>query len=184
MNFPEETIPLRDGRLVTLRQQSDETAQLYHAYLKVLTLESPWIGVQHHEVDDVEVLRKKISGINNSPGGLTLGIFDQEGSMVGDLFYACPKREKTRHAAMLGLALLKAYRGLGLGRLIMERAISCARQDPQVLKIELGVFESNTAALGLYQSLGFETEGKLLKKFIQPDGSFHHEILMGLWIGD
>jgi ribosomal protein S18 acetylase RimI-like enzyme len=65
----------------------------------------------------------------------------------------------------------------------MEHAIEHARNNPQVEKLELGVFESNRAAIELYKSLGFTQEGVLVNRFKQPDGSYHNELRMGLWLG-
>lgn len=176
-------ITLRDQRVVHVLELTPDHAAQYRAYIERLTTESPWIGVQHHEVDDVETKKGKIAKLQENPGGLSIGVFDDQSVLVGDLFYSSPTRDKTKHVAYLGIALLECYRGVGLGRAMMEFAIRHASENSQILKIELGVFDSNTAAVGLYESMGFVVEGRLAKKFRQPDGTFYDEILMGLWLG-
>jgi ribosomal protein S18 acetylase RimI-like enzyme len=182
-SFTDQTISLRDERVIELRSLSPSFAPEYFAYLKTLTLESDWIGLLHHEVDPVEKLEEKLQSLEESPGGLSIGAFDQQSNLVGDLFYFTAKRQKTMHVAMLGIAMLESIRGQGLGRQMMEHAIEHARNNPQVEKLELGVFESNRAAIELYKSLGFTQEGVLVNRFKQPDGSYHNELRMGLWLG-
>jgi GNAT superfamily N-acetyltransferase len=68
------------------------------------------------------------------------------------------------------LYVVPALRGQGLGRVLMERAITFAR-DHGADYMDLGTGETDTAARALYESLGFSNrEGK-------PDGplNFYYE---------
>jgi ribosomal protein S18 acetylase RimI-like enzyme len=58
-------------------------------------------------------------------------------------------------------------RGQGLGRLMLTEALAAAR-DRGDQSIRLEVFEQNTRALGLYQSLGFEVTRRLIG-YQRPD---------------
>lgn len=68
--------------------------------------------------------------------------------------------EGLRHAGVLGMGVLTEYRGKGLGTLLLQKTIEHARNINHLEKIELDVFESNSAAIALYRKFGFEVEGK------------------------
>lgn len=68
--------------------------------------------------------------------------------------------EGLRHVGVLGMGILPEYRGKGLGTLLLQKTIEHARSINHLEKIELDVFESNSAAIALYQKFGFEVEGK------------------------
>lgn len=61
---------------------------------------------------------------------------------------------KQRHKAYVwGMYVRDSARGLGLGRALLEALIAHARGRAQL--IQLTVVETNAAAVGLYESLGF-----------------------------
>lgn len=63
-----------------------------------------------------------------------------------------------KHVGHLGMGVLAGYRGQGLGRLLITAAINHA-QKIGLTRIELEVYGSNEAAIGLYKSIGFQHEG-------------------------
>ena len=62
------------------------------------------------------------------------------------------------HCGTLGVGLLPEFRGKGIGRQLMQRAIEAAFVFG-LTRIELAVRERNANAIALYKSLGFEVEG-------------------------
>jgi len=64
-----------------------------------------------------------------------------------------------RHVGRLGMGILPAYRGQGLGRRLLREVLSrmFARG---LLRVELEVFASNLPAIKLYEREGFVTEGR------------------------
>ncbi len=62
------------------------------------------------------------------------------------------------HCGTLGVGLLPAFRGKGIGRQLMRRAIDAAF-TLGMTRIELTVRENNINAIALYKSLGFAIEG-------------------------
>ena len=67
-----------------------------------------------------------------------------------------------QHVASLGMFVLKPYRRLGIGTILMERALFWA--NTRFEKVWLSVFETNLPAIRLYQQFGFEQEGCLVKQ--------------------
>jgi len=65
------------------------------------------------------------------------------------------------------LYVVPARRGQGLGRALMEAAIETARAEGAT-HMDLGTGEDDTAARGLYESLGFSNRGG------KPDGPLNY----------
>lgn len=61
---------------------------------------------------------------------------------------------KTGNTIWLGIAVADAYRGKGLGLMMMNQLITFARQHG-VRQIRLSVDNDNVAAISLYKKLGF-----------------------------
>lgn len=88
------------------------------------------------------------------------------------------ERESFAHVGRLGMGLLPQYRGQGIGRHLAEKTIELAKRIG-LERIELDVYASNKAAIALYQSLGFETEG-VKQKGRKLDGIYDDVVIMGL----
>ncbi len=87
-----------------------------------------------------------------------------------------PSRYESRaHVGTLGLGVHKDFRGQGLGRLLMERALKHARRV-WLERVELDVYSSNTRALALYKSFEFEVEG--VKRRARKFDSVYEDVIM------
>jgi len=62
------------------------------------------------------------------------------------------------HNGRLGMGVVSAWRGLGLGKALLDRALAAA-PAAGFTRVELEVYASNSAAQALYRSRGFEVEG-------------------------
>jgi ribosomal protein S18 acetylase RimI-like enzyme len=62
------------------------------------------------------------------------------------------------HCGRLGMGVLPAHRGRGIGRRLLDHTLARAREIG-LERVELEVYASNTEALRLYESAGFVTEG-------------------------
>jgi RimJ/RimL family protein N-acetyltransferase len=67
--------------------------------------------------------------------------------------------EGMRHVGRLGMGILPAYRGQGIGRRLLREALRHMFGRGS-LRIELEVFASNLPAIKLYEREGFVTEGR------------------------
>jgi ribosomal protein S18 acetylase RimI-like enzyme len=82
------------------------------------------------------------------------------------------------HTGVVGIRILKAFRGRGIGKQLLEKAIEAAKQAG-LTRIELVVREDNSSAIALYQKLGFEREG-LQRNAALVDGVYYNHIAMAL----
>lgn len=87
-------------------------------------------------------------------------------------------RPRVRHCGSFGLSVLRQYWALGLGRALAEAVVLEARQL-DFTRIELRVRHDNPRAISLYETLGFEVEGRLRAAFM-VDGVPYDDLIMGL----
>lgn len=84
-----------------------------------------------------------------------LGAFEGD-ALVGIVGLAFEPREKARHKVTLfGMYVNQAYQQKGVGRQLVEAALSEARRHSRLKLIQLTVTAGNDAALALYQRCGF-----------------------------
>ena len=107
-----------------------------------------------------------------------------EGRIIGNIgVKQVGNSMKVRHRAMLGIAVLRAYWQLGLGRELLAQGIETARGIGYE-QMELGVYASNIVARSLYAQLGFEQTGVIPRAFRLKDGSYQDEVQMVLRLAD
>jgi ribosomal protein S18 acetylase RimI-like enzyme len=96
---------------------------------------------------------------------------------------ALPKRLPIhRHVGVVGMGLLPAFRGQGIGRRLLQRALEAARAGG-LSRVELTVREDNPGAIALYERFGFEAEGVQRNAF-NVDGRYHNLIMMAVLFPD
>ena len=81
--------------------------------------------------------------------------------------------------ADLGMAITDGYRGAGLGRRLLDAGLEWAR-TAGAHKVVLEAWPHNAAAIGLYERVGFEYEGRHRRHWRRNDGSLWDSIVMGL----
>jgi len=146
----------------------------------------------HHALDIVSRERKYLSFLEAPP-------LDQARAFVmdrlrrGDPGYVAIVRDEvvgwcdiTRHdrpihahRGTLGMGILPAYRGHGLGLKLINATVAQARRDGFV-RVELFVHSDNARAIALYEAMGFVLEGRLKNRVALDDGSYKDDLLMGL----
>ena len=111
------------------------------------------------------------------PGALILGAFDDT-RLVGCVGLTRETLRKLAHKAHIwGMYVAPSARERGLGRRLLEEAITQAAAMSGVRQLTLGVNAENTAAIALYEALGFTRCG-LESGFLLVDGVLHDEIHM------
>jgi RimJ/RimL family protein N-acetyltransferase len=111
--------------------------------------------------------------------GAIFGAFDG-GTLVGSIGVHRERRRKLSHKAVIwGVYVAPAFRGRGVGRRLLERALAHASAMADLLQLTLGVNSANAAAIALYRSMGFEPFG-LERGFMRVDGVLHDELHMAL----
>jgi ribosomal protein S18 acetylase RimI-like enzyme len=99
-----------------------------------------------------------------------------DGSYAGHLTLQPEEWTASKHVAKLGIIVLSDFRNIGVGRALMLEAETAA-VEREFEKIVLSTFETNSMALSLYESLGYQIVGRRARHFRMPKG-FIDEVLM------
>lgn len=179
-----ETVTLKDGREVLIRNAQRGDGQLVHDYLCVLGASTPYILTFPGDLGSVEHYESRVSKIDDDMFYSMSAIDPDTGRIVGNTSFSFAQRVKLAHAAGLGTGVLPDWQGIGLGSWMLDRAIEDMRANPKIHRLELTVMDGNDLAVAMYQRAGFEIEGRKVKSIRQPNGTYADEILMGMWIGE
>lgn len=87
------------------------------------------------------------------------------------------------HGGVLGMGLLPAYRGQGIGARLIAAALETARAAG-LIRVELTVFAGNSRARRLYERAGFRQEGRLRRGVRYDDGSEDDLLVMALLLDE
>lgn len=100
-----------------------------------------------------------------------------DGRAVGSVNLSHHNRARLTHSGQIGLMVHEAYSGQGIGTRLMNAALDIADNWLGLKRVELGVFTENSAAIHLYEKLGFEREGIKRRAAFGPAG-WQDEIVM------
>ena len=160
--------------LINLRQSTPEDARELAACVDSVARERRWLGnVFGFKIDET---RRFIQSLIDGGGIQLLALADE--SNVGWCDVTRQPFEGVRHVGRLGMGLLPKYRRQGMGKRLLQNVLKLSFEDG-VLRVELEVFASNQAAIGLYEASGFVHEGRKRRTRIL-DGTEDDIIVMGL----
>lgn len=95
------------------------------------------------------------------PTTVTLGAFDLGDSLIGTVRLEAYQRVRERHKIQLtAMYVMKDYAGKGIGRRLLDDALTEARRLNAMELINLTVTADNLAAVRLYSKFGFQTFGR------------------------
>jgi len=141
--------------------QPDDAGAVLTAMRKVLSEQGHHFNVDldefYYTEDDKTAFIARINESDNSI--ILLAESLGYGEVVGLLRCQGDARRARQHTTRLSIAVLPDWRGRGVGRHLMERAINWAQRHPNIRRIELDVLARNKVAIGLYRKLGFSWRG-------------------------
>lgn len=182
--LPPYTRVLPDGRTLEIRVPEGDDAEAMLAIMAGAKAETPFLSRGAEDgfytlEQETEVLLAQ----RDDPNEFWQVAF-VDGVAAGSFALTrCKRPTRYRHRAGFGIAILRAYWGLGIGRTMMERAIGWCR-DAGVEQLELEVVTANTRAIALYERCGFVKDGLRRRVMKYPDGSYADEWLMRLPLGE
>jgi ribosomal protein S18 acetylase RimI-like enzyme len=113
---------------------------------------------EEHRVLPMEEVRRRLG----SPTGdsFVVGAFS-DGRLAGMAGFHRERGPKSRHKARVwGVYLTPSHRGTGIGRRMMEKVLQRAEEIQGIEQVLISVSSTQTAATGLYRSLGFQLFGR------------------------
>lgn len=160
-----------NGRNVMLRSAEESDAACMLVYLKETAGETPFLL---REPDEVRLTLQQeetfIRSIAESERDFMLMAF-ADGKHAGTCSVSGVGRYfRTAHRCSIAIALYRRFCRKGIGRTVLEEALKQAKSNG-FEQAELEVSAENAEAIHLYQTLGFETCGRLPDSMRYRDGS-------------
>lgn len=172
---------LPDGRTVTLRVAVPDDAPALIACLKQVGSESTYVtfGPEGFGLEEPEQ-RASLASLLTQDNALALVAVDDD-RIVGSLTFIGGTRRRIRHTGEVGVGVLLAYAGRGIGRAMLEMLITWAAGSGIIRKLDLKVRADNLNAIRLYGKLGWKLEGRVTRD-LNVDGVLHDALYMGRWV--
>lgn len=175
-----KTITLKNGQTCLLRNgDAADGAEVCEVFCKTHAESDYLLSYPDENRFTKEQEAEFLAGKTASPKEIEIcAVVD--GKIVGTAgIEAVGSKDKVKHRAELGIAILQAYWGMGIGRALMEACIECARTAGYA-QLELDVVAENEAALALYKKVGFEEYGRNPRGFCSRATGWQTLVLMRL----
>ena len=148
------------SRVAVVRVATEDDATGILELLKTVMQETDHLSREPDEVrvtvdEEAAFLRQRFE----SPTDLFI-VAEFGGRIVASASLDGSTLKRFGHAATLGMAVLREFWGRGIGRALMQSLIAWA-DFRGIVRISLEVAVTNRRAIRLYESFGFEPEGRL-----------------------
>ena len=101
-------------------------------------------------------------------------VADEQGEIIGGIFV-----QGDSGLAHIGMAIVEGYRGLRVGRALLDAAIAWSHRAG-CHKVVLEVWPHNARARKLYEGAGFREEGYRTRHYRRKNGELWDVVAMGL----
>jgi RimJ/RimL family protein N-acetyltransferase len=182
MRFQPVQRTLKNNKTVTIREaEPADAARLLnaiHAYVH----ESEYLLTTPAEFDMTEEKEREwIESFTQRESSL-LVIAEYENQIVGSIDLTGGRRNRIRHTSLIGIGMLAAWQGVGLGTVLFECIIDWARWHSPIELLWLEVVGANEKALALYQKMGFTETGRQQRYFRLTETRYEDNVIMSLWL--
>jgi len=174
-------VTLKDHQIIILKHIGVKDIHARHNF---------WVGLQFeqtgivHTSDEIEVhtheTHDKIHDFLRMRRGLWLVAVNNKQEIIGEVDIIIKNLARIKHVGLLSIGVQKSYQGLGLGSALLSHALLWA-QAQGLKRVELNVFASNKAALGLYKKYGFVVEGQRKNYLRHDENIFEDDFLMAAY---
>jgi len=170
-----------------IRILTEEDAATFQALrLRALGNNPEAFGSTYEESKDrsLTAVAERIRPEGNPPESFVLGAFNDSGTLIGMTGFFREQYVKMRHKGVIwGMYVAPEARGQGVGRALLQEAISRATELAGLEQINLMVVTTNIAARQLYLSLGFRVYGFEYHAMKQGDAYWDEELMVLLLSG-
>jgi ribosomal protein S18 acetylase RimI-like enzyme len=139
--------------------------------------ETPWLGSEK-----IALFRAGLAAAVGAPGWRRWWTAsDAAGRIAGHVDLHPRPDPAASHRALLGMGVHRDHRRRGLGRRLLAHAVAWAREETDLVWIDLSVLGGNAPAARLYRSAGFQEIATVADMF-RVDGTSVADIAMTLRI--
>ena len=165
--------------MISIRALTPEDAPAYWKFrLEALECAPMAFGesADEHRAKSVELIARRPGPRDDC---FVMAAFDGRVRMVGTAgFGRYPGLKELHKARVWGVYVAEAFRGQGIGRMLMNELLSRARLAVGIEQAILTVALTQTAAKRLYESLGFESFGREPRALRIGDNSVDEEYMI------
>lgn len=178
MRIATDSFIMKDGTQAILRSPESNDADKMLDFLRRTSVESDFLIRYPEEITMTEENERVfLSNMAESENEFMLNAVLGD-KVIGNVSISrIATMQKIRHRASLGIAVRKTFWNQGIGKELLQRAITQAAANG-FLQVELGVYENNQPARSLYRKAGFQEVGRMPRAFLMKDGTFIDEIQM------
>lgn len=170
---------LKDGRKALLRSPKEEDVAGMLEYLYVSAGETEFILRYPEECGKYTPEgEKELFARKNSSENEAMLVCIVDGKVAGNCEIVFKTNMKTKHRAIVAIALLSEYWNQGIGTRMFQELIRLAESREDVLQMELEFIEGNARARHLYEKMGFRITGAHPNAIRLKDGTFLNEYMM------
>lgn len=144
---------LRDGRSVVLRPVRLSDASSLRELDRAVIADGRGVVLAPDELRGALAVQGRIDLVLRTGDFWWVAVEDQQ--VVANVDVLRIPVRALRHNAELSMAVHPAFQGVGLGRILLEHALTWCRHK-EIERLELACLANNQRALGLYRSEGFE----------------------------
>ena len=166
---------MTDESRVTLVPLESSHLESYNACVSFVAQERRYIGIVH--APSMNETRAFTESVQAAGGHEMLAVKDDR--VIGWCVTTPESGEGFTHLAHIGMGLLPDYRGRGIGRRMLDDALSWA-WGSGFERLELSVFSDNYVAIRLYLSAGFVEEG-VRRRARKLDGRYYDLTQMAIF---
>ncbi len=166
-----------DGKTVEVRKGDiPDSIGIINVWNSVVRERSFTMGLNFFDVREEQEFIKSL----DKREALLVAVLD--GKIVGYSLVLIPDKKcmSTLHVAEIGTWVIKEYRGLGIGRFLLDSVFSFTRNN-EFEKIVIKVRSTNNGALNFYEKNGF-TEAGRFRNQIKIDGKYEDHVLMEIFL--
>ncbi|MBE0519793.1 GNAT family N-acetyltransferase [Candidatus Bathyarchaeota archaeon] len=166
---------LKNGQTITVREANEDDAEAIKNVVNSVASEKYCVVPERSREDWDEAIRE----IKKRKGLIIVTQVDEK--TVGMAHLVPGKFEKNKHVGFLGILILKGFRRVGIGTVMINFMIKWGERQKGLERVSLTVFSTNKAAINLYRKFGFQIEG-ISKKQYKIEGKYIDEITMGKFL--
>ena len=178
MKIVPQEFTLPSGKKLLVRSVTAADAEAHIRFKSTTSGETHFMARYPEECNcDIEKVRTGLAACEASPSSFEIGAYDGE-EQVGGIGVCCVRAGlKYQHRAYMGISVVKAYWGCGLGSFLIQLAVEQTRANG-FEQLELSVYSDNVRTIHLYEKFGFERCGVQPRAFKLKDGTYCDEVLM------
>lgn len=141
---------------ITIRPATPDDADGFAA---VFASRSASNGTLQHPYTSAEIWRARLSSNTTTRDCLFVAVVN--GKIVGNAgIHSVSESPREKHVCGLGIGIAEPYQGRGVGRALMKTCLDFADHWANYSRVQLTVHADNARAIKLYESLGFQIEGR------------------------